>query len=268
MTGAGSTPRTQKELIRNTERRLRGQERRLVPQSLREGGRLGATILSHVGDLNDLIYTGWYQSAGPTGSANRPPEADALGLGSLEIQVVALASGSVFQTARTHGPVGEPYRWEWVRDYRGERGWFPWRLVSAPQQDFVPSVVQGFSLGNGSAIGQYGISDGQASGRMIITLGSTSIMYSADLILAYPVPIAVGMTNRFSGGGRLRDTSASNYYDAFTLMATGGVYVRTTVVAQASSGNAYPRQIAVSPNAPFTWASGDQIEIYFEYPTV
>lgn len=214
------------------------------------GAVYASPIPNVIADLNDCVKSGFYQAASES-ILNRP--AESAGVGSLEIEVLTLASGSVFQTARSHGPNGDPYRWEWVRDLRGTAGWSSWRIVHSPRVPFVPQIQSGITLGNGSMSGYWQISGGRAKIDIQLTAGSTTEV-TGDVI--FKAPIYLPSTLQHTGGGRI---SSANYNLA-TLSTNNLLYVRG--MRAYSSTTAAIIQVALSDSNMLQ--AGRSLQAYFD----
>lgn len=242
------TPRNLEAMLADMRQHLSLLDRRLGKTVFPE--RLSG-VKTAISDANDATETGDYWIS-PSG-LNKPTSGT-----HWHIEVLAIGTGSVYQQARLLG--SGFYEERWIRSYVGS-SWGAWRLVDRGTTSFVPTIVTGASLGNGTVAGRYAIANGILNGRIRFVLGSTSAITSGDLIFAHPYPIGdVGFTS-LDGSGRLNVGTAFN---AVILINATGIFVRA--VRLGGDSNMYPTQVQITTTTPATWGSGHAVEIAFTYP--
>ena len=238
------------EWLRRLDRRTQRVSR---PPALMPGARLGPSV-GQVEDLNDAVLTGWYQSPSPS-NLNRPPAN-----GSLEIQVVTLESGSVFQTARTHGSAGSPYGDEWVRDYRGPGpGWSDWRVVRKARTTRPASFLNGVTLGNGTATLHEWVSDGTVHQALTLQVGSTTAI-TGD------ISVDTGYTNIADGAaltaGVARYNRSGSVFQFAVIVVSNSTRIRVMKNPDASSQWVYQE----NANTISNWSNGSVLSAQWSFP--
>lgn len=138
-------------------------------------------------------------------------------------------------------------------------------VVAVPQNvrarpAWTPAVNSGLTLGNGTIVGEYMISDGQCTGNFLITFGSTTVVTGAVAIVM-PVDRTNSLTafiseGRAVGGG--------------VTAKLAGVISNTsnTLVVRAEGATAnFVTHVDLSATVPFNpWGTGYTIAVSFSYP--
>lgn len=137
-----------------------------------------------------------------------------------------------------------------------------WIVKAEPSQTWAPSFSSGVTVGNGAWSGAITHrSDGWVDLEGVFTLGSTSAI-SGDILLTLPYTAASkGYGSRFRGA--FYDTSGGStvpIIGAFTN-ATTSVWLRSSLASGTPTV-----ATAASATVPFTWATGDSIEVVARYP--
>lgn len=114
-------------------------------------------------------------------------------------------------------------------------------------------TLGGWTLGNGTLVGKYSQAGKLVIGRIEYTVGSTDTKAGT---LIFATPVAPNLVNGATcGRAGLFDTSAANR--AFRHVFWG------------SASNAFfatsENDTRITPTTPWTWATGDQVFIDFEY---
>jgi hypothetical protein len=134
-------------------------------------------------------------------------------------------------------------------------GWYP---VSHGWKAYTPSMT---NVSGGSITGQYRLENGLVVVRIRHVLASAGVTGQPT----YSLPVNANSTslNHLIGSVLLVDSSAGNEY--------GGVVRKAASVVNAVApyvwgvGGTYLLFANVSASAPFTWASGDVIDMQFQY---
>jgi hypothetical protein len=122
---------------------------------------------------------------------------------------------------------------------------------------YTPTVT-GITLGNGTVLGRYRLVGKTVNGMIECTLGSTTTMVGIPTFTLPPVNAPLNATGGRSAKVIFFDTSATQYY--------AGVCILTSTTALAGiHTSASGLLAATSATAPFTWATGDKINIDFMY---
>lgn len=253
------TPRTARARGESVEERLQSLESRqwLAPQRL-------AGVLTPITDANNVAGTGSFWIAAPRvdfppGTLNSPDTSQNYVLDQYELDTT-----SRYQLASRIGtPSTQIFAERWTRTRTAAGVWTPWKLISSPTKSFTP--VPNFVLGNGTVSGTYSVSDGVVTGRILVTVGSTTAI-TGDIQFEHPIPFTGGTIS--AGTARLTDASPGVNYHALVLVNSSKVYVRPQGATAAASGYIYTREFAAAADVPFVWATGDSFVADFEYPIV
>ncbi len=124
-------------------------------------------------------------------------------------------------------------------------------------QTWTPTL-QNITLGNGTIVARYTQIGKLVEGMFNFTMGSTSSMGTAP---NFTGPIAPTHTGRaINSGVRLVTSAGTDYIGALTSFTTSKLRV---VVVQANL--TYAALANITATVPFTWATGDEIEVAFSY---
>lgn len=126
-------------------------------------------------------------------------------------------------------------------------------------KSWTPSWTN-LTIGNATVIAKYTKIGKTVSGFLKVTLGSTSSVGTNPLFI---LPVAFSSNNGNIPIGQIRfdDTGTANFYGALELEADG---LKAQIVSMAVSG-AQISASSVSATSPFTFATGDVIQIAFTY---
>lgn len=133
-----------------------------------------------------------------------------------------------------------PPRGIFVTGIIGEPGWTP----------YTPAVT-GWSLGNGSAVGDYKIAEHSLALRATVIAGSTTT-FGAAPVIGLPTGVEIDTPVRSAAGvATLRDDSTGAIYNAFArALSTTTIGFKLT----GSQGNDN-----LTSTVPFTWATSDEL---------
>ncbi|QNJ55965.1 hypothetical protein SEA_RASPUTIA_75 [Microbacterium phage Rasputia] len=241
------------------EKRLQGLERAaarngryVLPPRL-------AAVLSSVADANEFSGSGWFR-VGPA-TTNAPTPADYV------VEQYELDSTSRYQQAWKIGsPATQIFAERWTRTRTAAGVWTAWKIISQPTKSFTPSATT-ITVGNGSISGTYSISDGILTGRIVLTVGSTTVVNTDCQFDHPPVPF-VGSTMS-AGRSRMTDTSTGQNVIGSVLVNSSKIYNRLQAVVNAPDGElSYLAELTMIASRPFTWAAGDSMVLDFSYPVV
>lgn len=136
------------------------------------------------------------------------------------------------------------------------------KLSTGGWTSWTPTYTN-FTLGDGTVKAFYSQVGKTISGRIIITLGSTSSVDGTAVTFSTPVTAhsdyATG--THYIGDVRFGDASSTDYVGVLSL--SGSTTAITLRAVGASSTYAFESHI--TPSVPFTWASGDQIGATFVF---
>ena len=124
---------------------------------------------------------------------------------------------------------------------------------------FTPGGFAGFTLGNGTATGRYRVFGKTVFMEANITLGSTSSV-SGNFTMQFPVSSSTLYNNHFIGLANLRDIGTADFYGRVWQSGTNFFIVYAEGV-----GGTYNQATAFSATIPFTWTTGDIINITATY---
>ncbi|QJD53427.1 minor tail protein [Microbacterium phage Lynlen] len=238
-----SKVKTLEQRVGQVERLIGGLPPRLSPTS------------AIIANADDLVENGTYWLSAGAGTPD--------GVSHFAVEVVALSNGSIYQEARRFA--GGAYAVDHYVRNRASGVWSPWKALGLGTKSWVPTIIGSTNqVGNGSLSGSYSLSDGLVTGRVIWTLGSTSVI-GADLQFTH-CPLPYTGTTRSAGMARLSDTSSSIVHQAVVLTNSSAIYVRPMGATTAASGEIYSREYSMLATRPFTWAVGDSIVAEFTYP--
>ena len=124
---------------------------------------------------------------------------------------------------------------------------------------YAPTWGSAVTVGNGTATGSYLTLGKLVVFRAKFVLGSTSSIGSNPATVTLPVT-AASSTPYVLATARFYDTSATKWYLA-------GVSSTTTVASlyQVNTSGLNNRYDSISSTAPFTWATGDELDIFAAY---
>jgi hypothetical protein len=128
-------------------------------------------------------------------------------------------------------------------------------FMDLPRTVYTPTWTGGSpAIGNGQINGSY-IYDGDVCKVSIqLTIGSTTTLGSGAWSFSLPFTSVARVS---AGSAFLFDTSASAAYSGTTWIQASATTVRVALGASTSlAGSA----------TPFAWATGDQLDLYFEFP--
>lgn len=253
------TPRTAKAQGRSVQERLDLLEDRQWTPPPRLAG-----VLTPLDDANAAIGTGAFWIAAPrvdfpSGTLNSPDTSQNYVLDQYELDTT-----SRYQQAwRIGNPSTQIFAERWTRTRTAAGVWTPWKLISSPTKSFTP--LPNFALGNGTVSGTYSVADGVVTGRILVTVGSTTAI-TGDIQFEHPIPFTGGTIS--AGMARLTDASPGLNYHALVLVNSSKVYVRPQGATTAASGYIYTREFSAAADVPFVWATGDSFVVDFSYPIV
>jgi hypothetical protein len=124
---------------------------------------------------------------------------------------------------------------------------------------FTPGGFGGFTLGNGTVAGRYRQFGKTVFMEAQITLGSTSSV-TGSFTMQFPVSSSTLYNNHFIGLANLRDIGAAEYFGR--VWQTGTNFF---IVYAENVGGTYSSTSATSSTVPFTWTTGDIINITATY---
>jgi hypothetical protein len=132
-----------------------------------------------------------------------------------------------------------------------------WIILAEPQQTWANPITAGLTVGNGTWTGEYHRSDGWIDIRGRFTFGSTSAVTGS---ITFTLPIAPYDTT-VSGLCQVGfyDDSAGQY----NFGSSGNSATPTLLVAR--TDGTYGSVAQVSSTVPWTWTTGDRIEITGRY---
>jgi hypothetical protein len=144
-------------------------------------------------------------------------------------------------------------------------------LKSGAWVSYTPTVGNAgggtnWSLGNGTAEGEY-----QRIGRLIIgwlqvTWGSTSTFGTNDLLLGAPFTSSTRAGLEWTvAQTHSRDVSTVNGYNGFAWMPSNSANFNPGVFATSDGRGNFATNESIINTRPFTWASGDYITLQFNY---
>lgn len=115
-------------------------------------------------------------------------------------------------------------------------------------------AVSGWTQGNGTLTGVYMQAGKWVNARVAFTVGSTTTI-AGTLTLSLPVSAHAVYTGGYPiGAALLLDTSLNNRYQRFTVATSA------TTVQMSDLSNA-----RVTATVPFTWATGDTVDLQVTY---
>lgn len=254
------TPRTPVRQGRSVDERLTLLELRqwVAPERL-------AGVLSGITDANEVDGTGsFFVSAVrvgfPVATLNSPDPAQ-----NYVIDQYELDSGSRYQIANRIGsPASQIFTERWARTRTAGGTWTDWVVLSLPSKSFAPALGSGLTLGNGIMAGAYSVADGILFGRITLAIGSTTVIGSSITFGHPPIPY-VGGSTRTAGQSRMTDASTGVVYPGVVLVNNALLYVRVSGAPAGETGAVIQREYTTSPNVPFTWATGDNLILDFDY---
>jgi hypothetical protein len=127
---------------------------------------------------------------------------------------------------------------------------------------YTPTLGAGFALGNGTIAGVYQQIGKLVHFRALFTLGTTSTVGAANNTISLPV---TSLTAPFNSGlavqGIYFDTSAALAY-TFPITLGSTTVVNVTIPASTSALAAFG---FITSTTPFTWATGDIIQVAGSY---
>lgn len=203
-------------------------------------------------DLNLAIDTGLYRS-GP-GCLNQPPTANEFWI----TRVENVGSRSV----QWCSPWTSAETWRRHRQIPGDGSFTPWQLLDKPVTAWPLDIKSGITLGNGTWIGRATVSGGVVFVEGRLQLGSTSAI-TGDVRIGLPSFAPMSQVSGYfppAGSLNFNDSAPVTDNAGTTLVSAGGAYLRPHLL----SGSAI-RIAGCSPTFPFTWASGDTINVSFSY---
>jgi len=141
-----------------------------------------------------------------------------------------------------------------------------WKLWSIPRTAYTASFQTGVVIGNGTMVCHYSVSAGLVVDEIRFIVGSTTVISTEILIQDIPIlGVGVGVGGvPVTGEVLMRDVSLSAVAGAFRGRALaitptpGGDAFR--VIADNSAGT-YTTGAFTSATVPFTWATGDTLNI-------
>lgn len=211
----------------------------------------GGTFTPDLVDLNDAIQTGLHRS-GP-GALNQPPTANEYW--STRVENTGLRS------IQWCTPWTSFEMWRRHRNLPGDGSFTPWQLIDRPRTSWVPTSVNGLTIGNGTFSCSYWVASGVVYGVFQFQLGSTSAV-TGDIQV--PVPWGSGAVALSAGfPGRAYDASSQVQYSTTVLTNSQHIIIRPNYTV---AGDALIRVTSFGPSTPMSWASGDVIAVGFTYP--
>lgn len=130
-----------------------------------------------------------------------------------------------------------------------------WVIMSEPAQSYTPALTN-ITAGNGALAGMYHRSDGWCDFHATFTLGSTSAV-SGSVTIGLPKATAGIGFGQLSVGFYDNSAGLSSLGVAYVVSATG----TAVSVFAANSNTTYVGISPLASNTPFTWATGDIIDV-------
>ena len=124
---------------------------------------------------------------------------------------------------------------------------------------FTPGGFSGFTLGNGTATGRYRVFGKTVFMEANITLGSTSSV-TGSFTMQFPVSASTLYNFHYIGLANFRDTGVGEF--PARVWQTGTNFF---LVFPDNTSGTYATSAATSSTVPFTWTTGDIINITATY---
>jgi hypothetical protein len=148
----------------------------------------------------------------------------------------------------------------YIADVRVTEGMFRW-LAGTPDVAWTPSLPGGITIGNGTFTGSFYQKVGNlVTAQFVLTLGSTSTVASS---IDVTLPVTAAVAESVHGTIRFYDTSVNDYIMGFLIPTSTTVasiqYGDTTI------NSPYIEDGFMSSTVPWTWATGDRIDVAITY---
>jgi hypothetical protein len=129
--------------------------------------------------------------------------------------------------------------------------------VGFPKKFTYVPTVSGITIGSGTLVGYFSLTDGVVTYWVKLELAADTTMTGNPKI---SLPVATSLGEAHLGITSIHDTSPSSYYSGATYVDNSGMTVQCYQVSGTSL-----KETAITTTVPFTWATGDQIDVNGTY---